>query len=251
MFGRTIIRACLIVTALLALAAPALAGGWAVVTLDELPIGALAHEPLTIGFMIRQHGQTPWQSESVRVYASNEASGKTLSVRAAPEGEPGHYVATLTFVEAGSWNWSIESGLGPGLQPMPSLIVTDQSQASGTSLPTVVWTSGIRLGAAHHAARLGINGLSPSSAQHGQDLFLAKGCVVCHTHSAVSEERQGFEGFQIGPNLTHLTLDAEYLHRWLKDPSAVKPATAMPTLGLNDSEIDSLVAFLQPATAGQ
>ena len=48
-------------TLLLAMAftVPALAGGWAVITLDELPGQVEANQPLEIGFMVRQHGVTP------------------------------------------------------------------------------------------------------------------------------------------------------------------------------------------------
>lgn len=41
--------------------------------------------------------------------------------------------------------------------------------------------------------------------------------------------------------------DAVFLRRWLSDPSAVKPGTDMPTLGLQPAEIDALIAFLLPA----
>ena len=40
-------------------AIPAFAGGWAVITLDELPTNVVAGEPLTIGFTVLQHGKTP------------------------------------------------------------------------------------------------------------------------------------------------------------------------------------------------
>jgi len=36
--------------------APALAGGWAVVTLDTLPAAPRAGQTLSLGFMVRQHG---------------------------------------------------------------------------------------------------------------------------------------------------------------------------------------------------
>jgi cytochrome c2 len=82
--------------------------------------------------------------------------------------------------------------------------------------------------------------------QRGHDLFLAKGCVVCHAHTAFSAERKaaGLGEFVVGPTLTNTPRDAAFLHSWLKDPAAVKPGTEMPTLGLGEDEINALVKFL-------
>lgn len=43
---------------LLSLVPSALAGGWAVVTLDELPTEVRQGQSLPLGFMVRQHGKT-------------------------------------------------------------------------------------------------------------------------------------------------------------------------------------------------
>jgi len=59
MIRRSILSCAVVVAALLALAAPALAGGWAVITLDSLPKEVRAGQPLHLGFVIRQHGRTP------------------------------------------------------------------------------------------------------------------------------------------------------------------------------------------------
>jgi cytochrome c1 len=88
-----------------------------------------------------------------------------------------------------------------------------------------------------------------ASTRHGADLFLAKGCVVCHTHSAFTAERRAFEGLQVGPDLSHVQRDANYLRVWLKDPASVKPDTKMPTLDLKGQEIEALIAFLHSSAA--
>ena len=41
----------------LAFVIPALAGGWAVITLDELPADVVAGAPLTIGFTDQRHSK--------------------------------------------------------------------------------------------------------------------------------------------------------------------------------------------------
>jgi cytochrome c2 len=88
----------------------------------------------------------------------------------------------------------------------------------------------------------------PPEVEHGQALFLAKGCVICHAHASVSEARRTFGDWRIGPDLSKLSAKPEYLQAWLKDPRAVKPATEMPDLKLKPAEIDALAAFL---TQGQ
>ena len=105
---------------------PAFAGGWAVITLDELPAGVIAGEPLTIGFTVLQHGRTPMSGLYPTVTAKLFAS-EDLFVHAESDGEPGHYVATLTFPKEGYWEWSIQAFTMD--QPMPGLTVA----ASGTA----------------------------------------------------------------------------------------------------------------------
>lgn len=86
-------------------------------------------------------------------------------------------------------------------------------------------------------------------AAQGQAIFARSACVGCHTIQGVSQAT-------VGPNLTHFgsrttiaaaTLEntPENLARWLRDPQAVKPGNRMPNLGLSDSEVESLVAYLQ------
>lgn len=92
-----------------------------------------------------------------------------------------------------------------------------------------------------------------SPMQYGHDLFLAKGCVVCHAHAAFAAERTsaGIGSFTIGPDLTTRFADAPdkdtakgYIEKWLFNPSALKPGTEMPTLGLRDDELNALALFL-------
>jgi len=89
----------------------------------------------------------------------------------------------------------------------------------------------------------------PTAAEGGQ-LFQTRGCSACHTINGTPAQGK------IGPNLTHVAsrsviagsvLDntADGLRTWLKDPPAVKPGSIMPNLGLNDHELDVLVAYLQ------
>jgi cytochrome c oxidase subunit II len=89
----------------------------------------------------------------------------------------------------------------------------------------------------------------PTAAEGGQ-LFQTRGCAACHTINGTPAQGK------VGPNLTHVAgrgviagsvLDntAQNLREWLKDPPALKPGSIMPNLGLNDHELDVLVAYLQ------
>ena len=124
----------LILLLALALAVPALAGGWAVVTLDSLPGPLTRGEPVTVGFTIRQHGQTPWIYDGVGVEATHVESGQKFAASAKAEGAPGHYVAELDLPRAGAWRWGVVSGLYPEIQPMPDLTVVDGGAAAAAEM---------------------------------------------------------------------------------------------------------------------
>ena len=83
----------------------------------------------------------------------------------------------------------------------------------------------------------------------GEQLFMNGACVGCHTVNG--SKAQG----KVGPNLTHLAsrkyfagdvfeINSTNLTRWLSDPPAMKPGTAMPNLHLSQNDIKALVAYL-------
>jgi len=77
----------------------------------------------------------------------------------------------------------------------------------------------------------------------GQSLYVAKGCVGCHVHGAVT----GYPAMNVGPNLTPKRYQAEYLAKLLVDPSIARTPgqqNKMPALGLKPAEISALVAFI-------
>jgi cytochrome c oxidase subunit 2 len=92
--------------------------------------------------------------------------------------------------------------------------------------------------------------LDPAT-QKGRELFLSLACAGCHKVQGTSAAGT------VGPELTHIakdpnhklpgnvgTVNAENLHRWIKDPQKEKPGTQMPTLGLDDATIDAIVSWL-------
>lgn len=108
MSGRWTLFGLLVVLALLTLAGPAMAGGYAVVRLDEEPGEVLAGVPWQFGFMVLQHDVTPNSDVTPIVRAQNRATGEEISTTAVQEGPVGHFVAELALPRAGEWKWSIE-----------------------------------------------------------------------------------------------------------------------------------------------
>lgn len=103
----------LVMALLLALVPAVLAGGWAVVTLDKAPGEIHAGQPLTISFMVLQHGRTPVHDlgpdspiEPLLV-AENPATGQRVEIEAQPTEQLGQFVAEVTFPSEGAWTWTI------------------------------------------------------------------------------------------------------------------------------------------------
>jgi cytochrome c2 len=253
-----------------------LAGGWAVITLDELPGPVRAGQPFAVGFIVRQHGHTPMGSLDPIITAQLTNSGKPLVVHAKPQGNMGHYVATLVLPKAGTWNWSIQAFSMD--QPLPPLTVIAASTKTNPPTLPYLWIGllGLVLGligllisfrqGKRWAAALAVIGLiltsmafsgaakpashvegqmetNISQAELGQQLFVTKGCVTCHVNNRLANMPQ-YDSFNVGPNLTNLAAQPKFLQAWLADPPALKPDTQMPNLNLSEEEINALVAFL-------
>jgi mono/diheme cytochrome c family protein len=190
-------------------------GGWATITVEDLPDYLIAGQPTTLEFTVRQHGVERTSGLKAAVVAR---SGKLeTSVMALPGRKAGQYAAALTLPEAGDWTITIKSGFGPtNLTLMPIRAVAPGTQVASLPAPA-----------------------------RGQRLFVAKGCVTCHAHTAVKST--GMEG---APELSERRLPAEYLARFLANPAAVKPVSrgewGMPNLELKQQEIVALIAFLNP-----
>lgn len=89
-----------------------------------------------------------------------------------------------------------------------------------------------------------------SARQAGQEVFLSRGCVMCHTVRGTPAASR------VGPDLTHIgsrrTLAAgtlpntpEHLASWVLDPQAIKPGVLMPPNRLSPAELAALISYLQ------
>jgi hypothetical protein len=153
MTRRSIFTFVMVVLAMLALAVPALAGGWAVVTLDALPREVRAGESFQLGFMVLQHGKTPTNKDldgnplkpvltgrrqatavspddrllifgAAPAYAADNAAD-SIRAEARQQGPTGHYVVDLVFPSDGMWDWQIT---------LPTYYVQDSPSGSNAAV---------------------------------------------------------------------------------------------------------------------
>jgi cytochrome c2 len=186
-------------------------GGWAAITVEDLPDYGVVRQPLNLTFTVRQHGVTKLSDLEPRVEA--RGAGTTAAAVAQRGKEPGQYSARLVLPQAGEWTITIHSGFGSSrvtLVPMQVIEATAQAPAA------------------------------LSAADRGLRLFVAKGCLTCHLHRDV----KGSGTVAVGPDLTTRRLAPEYLQRFLADPSITGSSNRMPNLNLKQAEIAALIAFL-------
>lgn len=189
-------------------------GGWAVVTVDTPPDYLVVGKPTEITFAVRQHAVTPRNdlTPSIEVRSGSKTiTGMTWSLR-----RDGLYRSRFTIPSTGEWDITIRSGW---------------MASYGKLLPIQAIDSGARA-------------VAFNQPEHGRRLFAAKGCVTCHVHGDVPVDGQ-LQSF--GPQLTERRFPAEYLARFLANPS-IKPPTngrnQMPNPQLNQLEIASIIAFI-------
>ena len=194
-------------------------GGWAVVTVEDLPEYAVAGTPLDLAYTVRQHGMLLRADLSGTVIAT--AAGSSDTVRASSRAFGSTYRARVTLPHPGDWTFKINSGFPNNSATL--LPVRAVSQGPGAQPPAAF-----------------------SQTERGSHLFVAKGCATCH----MRENPGPGEWYQIGPNLTGRQYPADYLATFLADPDKSplsKTAVGqwrMPNLGLKPAEISALVAFI-------
>lgn len=182
------------------------AGGWAVITVQDLPDYVEAGKRVDLSYMVRQHGHTPLDQLRGTIDATSGRLSATGTV--VPGTKPGSYAASITLPSPGDWSITIRSGFGRSditLLPLPAV-------EHGTALTRPV-----------------------TDPERGRRLFVSKGCVTCHEQIEVGPKLDGkrfdvayISGFLANPPST---------------PSR-GGNTPMPNLGLQQREIASLVSFL-------
>ena len=90
---------------------------------------------------------------------------------------------------------------------------------------------------------------SNSVATEGRTVFMHSACINCHTVAGTVATGR------FGPDLTHLagrdTIAAgpvqntpENLRQWIADPNSMKPGALMPSMHLNDHDLDAITVYL-------
>jgi len=191
---------------LLALVATLQAGGWAIVTVRNLPEYAVAGKPFQLEFTVRGHGIEPLGELEPKLTAtSGESVVKASAVASKKKGE---YAANLTLPRPGVWTIEITGTIDD--PTLPGLVVI----APGTPAPVPMSQSAL-----------------------GERLFVSKGCIGCH-QDGVGPELTGrrfpetyLKSLLADPRSAFASLDAERTWR-------------MPNLELSKSEISALTAFI-------
>lgn len=188
-------------------------GGWAVITVRDLPEVVVAGEPVELTYTVRQHGVE--RMSGLRGEVEAVAGGRSVRAAASAGQGRGDYRTTLTLPEPGNWTITIRSGFrGSDATLLPITAI-----ARGTAAPRPM-----------------------AQAERGRQLFVAKGCVTCHVHAEVKEAGGG----HVGPELTGRRFAPEYLAQFLANPAIRTSAggEGMPNLELRGPEIAALVTFI-------
>ena len=196
-------------------------GGWAVITVEDLPDQVPVGQPVTLDFTVRQHGHTLLSNLTPRVTAVAGQDQVSAAVQSGPSA--GRYQASLTLPHAGAWTITVHSGFGNNnvtLLPVPAV-------NPGRAAPEI------------------------AGAERGRRLFVAKGCITCHVHPEVPSSGV----VNVGPDLTGRRFTGDYLQRFLADPDIATTrgagGFAMPNLNLAPREIAALAAFINGKAAAQ
>lgn len=225
---KQLVLAGLAVVVIVSTAAFEWAGGWAVVSVSKIPDAWVAGKPLQLSWQVRQHGLARLAGLEPTLEArsgSRRVKGTTWAFE--EDGETG-YRGTIAFPEPGEWQVTILSGFGRSRAVLIPWRVVDSIRP-------------IRGTVEEHLATIGVPAFS--EVERGRRMFAAKGCVTCHVHRDVPI--QG-ELKDFGPELTERRFAADYLARFLADPSIKPPSEGkrMPNPSLREKDIARLVAFI-------
>jgi cytochrome c2 len=101
----------------------------------------------------------------------------------------------------------------------------------------------------HRASRRPVWNLPGAVPERGPTLIKAYGCGACHSLPNSTENPR-----KVGPSLVRINEQAylagklantpQNMVRWIQNPQAVRPHTAMPDLDVNEKDARDIVAYL-------
>jgi cytochrome c len=124
----------------------------------------------------------------------------------------------------------------------------------GTRWSAAAWIAGLGTalvvaGCSHPGTALPPAEAHQGDPDHGKELISQYGCGSCHVIPGVD----GANGL-VGPPLTQfgkrsyiageLPNNARNLQRWIENPPAIEPGTAMPDLGVSSIDARDIAAYL-------
>ena len=187
------------------------AGGWATITVADLPDYFVAGQSANLSFTVRQHGVKLMDD----LTPSLEAVKGTEKVAASVTRAGTNYHAKFTLPKPGEWTITIKSSFGPNditLLPMPAIAANSKAKTL-------------------------------SDTERGQRLYVAKGCLQCHKN-----DHAGVNGrFPWATDLTRKHYSEPYLKQVLTNPEKALPSkdqARMPNLNLKPNEVAALTAFI-------
>jgi cytochrome c551/c552 len=157
-------------------------GGWAVVTVKDLPEYFVAGRQYTLEFQVRQHGRTLLSGLHPQLVVTTSEQGPSSTIPAVARPAAGTYAVTFTAPKAERVFLTIQSGFRNSELRLPPLPV-------------------IAPGATRAAMAEG---------ERGAVLFVAKGCATCHAN----------EQLTVGPMLAGRSLAREYVMEKIKNPAS-------------------------------
>ncbi len=187
------------------------AGGWATITVADLPDSLVAGSPTQLTFTIRQHGVKLMDDLTPSLEAVNGAEKVTASVTR----QGTNYHAKFTLPKPGAWAITIKSSFGPNdITLLPMQALTANTKANPLT-----------------------------DAERGRRLYVAKGCLQCHKNDNV-----GVNGrFPWATDLTSKHYTESYLAQVMTNAEKVLPPkdhARMPNLNLKPNEVTALTAFI-------
>lgn len=128
--------------ALVAGSGSALAGGWAITSVDSAPQAFVAGETYEIEYSVLQHGQHPVTLPDTSLTFTS-SGGEVLVFPGVVDAKAERHVAQVTLPSSGDWTWTANQGAF-GDQELGALTVAEASSSA------TLWTS--------TAARLALTG---------------------------------------------------------------------------------------------
>lgn len=130
-------RTALVLALLVLTASSAQAGGFATAGLAPPPDDISAGDVWDARVTLLQHGVTPL--DGVRPSVTIRSGSEFRTFKATPTGEPGKYVARVTFPTGGDWRYEVDDGFGNGGRPAHTFAPITVGGASGDGGPAAWW----------------------------------------------------------------------------------------------------------------